>query len=50
LPEPRAVVQTGSMIEEPAVYPWLTGRQNLQVLVNANRRSAWLRPMDAGLW
>jgi ABC-2 type transport system ATP-binding protein len=32
LPGPRAVAQTGSMIEEPAFYPWLSGRQNLQVL------------------
>jgi ABC-2 type transport system ATP-binding protein len=35
LPDPRAVKQTGSMIEEPAFYPWLTGRQNLQVLAAA---------------
>src|SRR5262249_61860942 len=26
LPDPRAVAQTGSMIEEPAFYPWMTGR------------------------
>jgi ABC-2 type transport system ATP-binding protein len=32
LPDPRAVAQTGAMIEEPAFYPWLTGRQNLKVL------------------
>jgi ABC-type multidrug transport system ATPase subunit len=32
LPDPRAVSRTGSMIEEPAFYPWLTGRQNLQVI------------------
>jgi len=32
LPDPRAVAQTGSMIEEPAFYPWLSRRQNLQVL------------------
>ena len=32
LPDARAVAQTGSMIEEPAFYPWLTGRQNLKVL------------------
>jgi ABC-2 type transport system ATP-binding protein len=32
LPDPRAVARTGSMIEEPAFYPWLTGRQNLDVL------------------
>jgi len=35
LPDPRAVAQTGSMIEDPAFYPWLTGRQNLQVLAAA---------------
>ena len=32
LPDPRAVAQTGSMIEEPAFYPWMTGRVNLDVL------------------
>ena len=32
LPAPRAVAQTGSMIEEPAFYPWMTGRVNLEVL------------------
>ena len=32
LPDPGATALTGSMIEEPAFYPWLTGRQNLQVL------------------
>jgi ABC-2 type transport system ATP-binding protein len=32
LPNPQAVSRTGSMIEEPAFYPWLTGRQNLQVI------------------
>ncbi|HJY59249.1 MAG TPA: ABC transporter ATP-binding protein [Streptosporangiaceae bacterium] len=32
MPDPRAVAGTGSMIEEPAFYPWLTGRQNLQVM------------------
>ena len=32
LPDPRAVAQAGSMIEEPAFYPWMTGRANLEVL------------------
>ncbi len=32
MPDPRPVAQTGSVIEEPAFYPWLSGRQNLQVL------------------
>src|SRR5258708_4501103 len=36
MPDPQAVRLTGSMIEEPAFYPWLTGSQNLQV-------SAWTR-------
>ncbi len=35
LPDPRAVAGTGAMIEEPAFYPWLTGRQNLQVMAAA---------------
>lgn len=34
LPDPRVVAETGSMIEEPAFYPWLSGRANLQVLAN----------------
>jgi ABC-2 type transport system ATP-binding protein len=32
LPNPGALAQTGSMIEEPAFYPWMTGRVNLEVL------------------
>ncbi len=32
LPDPRAVAQVGSMIEEPAFYSWMTGRDNLNVL------------------
>jgi len=32
LPDPRAVARAGSMIEEPAFYPWMTGRMNLEVL------------------
>jgi len=32
LPDPRTVARTGSLIEEPAFYPWLTGHQNLRVL------------------
>ena len=35
LPDPQAVARTGSMIEEPAFYSWLTGRQNLQVIAAA---------------
>jgi ABC-2 type transport system ATP-binding protein len=32
LPDPGVAGQTGSMIEEPAFYPWMTGRVNLEVL------------------
>ncbi len=40
LPDPRLTARTGSMIEEPAFYPWLTGRQNLQVLAATNGGAA----------
>lgn len=32
VPDPAGLVRVGSMIEEPAFYPWLTGRRNLEVL------------------
>lgn len=32
VPDPNGLVRVGSMIEEPAFYPWLTGRRNLEVL------------------
>jgi ABC-2 type transport system ATP-binding protein len=34
LPDPRSAAQVGSMIEEPAFYPWLTGQQNLRVIAS----------------
>jgi ABC-2 type transport system ATP-binding protein len=32
VPDPDGLARVGSMIEEPAFYPWLTGRRNLEVL------------------
>lgn len=32
IPDPDGLARVGSMIEEPAFYPWLTGRRNLEVL------------------
>jgi ABC-2 type transport system ATP-binding protein len=32
VPAPRGLAGVGAMIEEPAFYPWLTGRSNLAVL------------------
>jgi ABC-2 type transport system ATP-binding protein len=32
LPDPAIVARTGSMIEEPAFYSWMSGRANLEVL------------------
>ena len=32
VPDPGGLARVGSMIEEPAFYPWLTGRRNLEVL------------------
>ncbi|MFI9601972.1 ABC transporter ATP-binding protein [Streptomyces sp. NPDC052043] len=31
LPDPDGLARVGSMIEEPAFYPWMTGRRNLEV-------------------
>jgi ABC-2 type transport system ATP-binding protein len=32
LPDPGVVAKVGSMIEEPAFYPWMSGQVNLEVL------------------
>jgi len=32
LPDPDGLSSIGAMIEEPAFYPWMTGRRNLEVL------------------
>jgi ABC-2 type transport system ATP-binding protein len=32
LPDPDGLSLVGAMIEEPAFYPWLSGRRNLEVL------------------
>ena len=32
LPDPDGLFRVGAMIEEPAFYPWLSGRANLEVL------------------
>ena len=37
VPSPRALAQVGAMVEEPAFYPWLDGRTNLVVLLDAGR-------------
>ena len=32
LPDPGGLARIGAMLEEPAFYPWLSGRRNLEVL------------------
>ena len=32
VPDPAGLARVGAMIEEPAFYPWLTGRRNLELL------------------
>jgi ABC-2 type transport system ATP-binding protein len=32
LPDPDGLSRIGAMIEEPAFYPWMTGRRNLEML------------------
>jgi ABC-2 type transport system ATP-binding protein len=34
VPCPRQLADVGAMVEEPAFYPWLSGRNNLRVLGN----------------
>jgi ABC-2 type transport system ATP-binding protein len=35
VPDPAGLSRVGAMIEEPAFYPWLTGRANLAVLARS---------------
>jgi ABC-2 type transport system ATP-binding protein len=38
VPDPTGLAQVGAMIEEPAFYPWLTGRRNLELLALSGAR------------
>src|SRR5215467_13673974 len=38
VPDPAGLAQVGTMIEEPAFYPWLTGRRNLDLLALSGAR------------
>jgi len=40
LPDPAGLARVGAMIEEPAFYPWLTGRANLAVLARSGPAGA----------
>jgi ABC-2 type transport system ATP-binding protein len=40
VPDPAGLVAVGAMIEEPAFYPWLTGRANLAVLARSGPAGA----------
>jgi len=35
VPDPAGLADVGAMVEEPAFYPWLSGRTNLRVLAQA---------------
>lgn len=35
VPDPGGLARVGAMIEEPAFYPWLTGRRNVQILARS---------------
>src|SRR2546422_4463683 len=34
VPCPRRLADVGAVVEEPAFYPWMSGRENLRVLVD----------------
>src|SRR6516164_9370851 len=38
VPDPAGLARVGAMIEEPAFYPWLTGRRNLELLARSGAR------------
>jgi ABC-2 type transport system ATP-binding protein len=35
VPDPSGLARVGALIEEPAFYPWLTGRRNLEILARS---------------
>jgi ABC-2 type transport system ATP-binding protein len=35
VPDPGGLARVGALIEEPAFYPWLTGRRNLDILARS---------------
>ena len=49
VPDPGALSGVGSMIEEPAFYPWMTGRANLQVCARTGGRGRSAGAVDAAL-
>ena len=51
VPDPGGLARVGAMIEEPAFYPWLTGRRNLQILARSGppRQAGRADPVAAAL-
>ena len=44
VPDPGGLAGVGAMIEEPAFYPWLTGRRNLEILARSGPPLPAARP------
>ncbi len=49
LPDPDGLARIGAMLEEPAFYPWLSGRRNLEVLALCGPRLPHAHAIDAVL-
>jgi ABC-2 type transport system ATP-binding protein len=49
LPDPDGLARVGAMIEEPAFYPWMSGRRNLEVLALCGPRLPHPHGIDAAL-
>ncbi len=49
LPDPDGLARIGAMLEEPAFYPWLSGRRNLEVLALCGPRPPQAGAIDAVL-
>ncbi|MGH2717804.1 MAG: ABC transporter ATP-binding protein, partial [Actinomycetota bacterium] len=50
LPDPSVAAMVGSMIEEPAFYPWMTGRANLEWFGSVSRRASRVLVSEALGW
>ncbi|HWD09206.1 MAG TPA: ABC transporter ATP-binding protein [Actinomycetota bacterium] len=50
LPDSSVAATVGSMIEEPAFYPWMTGRANLELFGSVSRRAGRAAVAEALRW
>ena len=50
LPCPQRLAEIGALVEEPAFYPWMSGRRNLDVVAREGAAVAPARPRALSMW